>query len=107
MKLIELADHGPVIPVITLQRVADAEPMARALLDGGVQVLEMTLRTSVALQAIREITRALPEAIVGAGTLRSAADAHAAHAAGCRFGVSPGFSRELSRACARSSLAIN
>ena len=106
MKLIELADHGPVIPVITLQRVADAEPMARALLDGGVQVLEMTLRTSVALQAIREITRALPEAIVGAGTLRSAADAHAAHAAGCRFGVSPGFSRELSRACADIGLPL-
>ena len=96
---LDLAAHGPVIPVIVLQRVADGVPLARALLDGGVKVLEITMRTPVALQCMREIAQALPEAIVGAGTIRSAADAEAALAAGCRFGVSPGYSRDLGTAC--------
>ena len=96
---LELAAHGPVIPVIVLQRVADALPLARALLDGGVKVLEITLRTPVALQCMRAIAQALPEAIVGAGTIRSIDDAKAALAAGCRFGVSPGYSRDIGLAC--------
>ena len=94
-----LADHGPVIPVIVLQRVADAVPLAEALLAGGVKVLEVTLRTPQALACIEAIARAMPEAIVGAGTIRSAADAKAALDAGSRFAVSPGYTREVGAAC--------
>jgi 2-dehydro-3-deoxyphosphogluconate aldolase / (4S)-4-hydroxy-2-oxoglutarate aldolase len=96
---LELAAHGPVIPVIVLHDVAHAVPMAQALVAGGVRVLEVTLRTPVALASIEAIARAVPEAIVGAGTLRNAADARAALAAGSRFAVSPGYSSELAMAC--------
>jgi 2-dehydro-3-deoxyphosphogluconate aldolase/(4S)-4-hydroxy-2-oxoglutarate aldolase len=74
-------------------------PLARALVAGGVKVLEVTLRTPAALDCMRAITRDVPEAIVGAGTIRSVADAKAALAAGCRFGVSPGYSRDIGIAC--------
>ena len=99
MNALDLVPHGPVIPVIVLQRVADAVPLARALVAGGVKVLEITLRTPVALECMRAIAQTVPEAIVGAGTIRSADDARAALAAGCRFGVSPGYSRDVGRAC--------
>lgn len=99
MELSRLADAGPVIPVIVLRRRDDAVPLARALLAGGVRVLEITLRTPVALDGMRAIAEALPEAVVGAGTLRSAADVRAAVHAGCRFGVSPGYTREVAAAC--------
>ena len=89
MDTLELASHGPVIPVIVLQRVEDAVPLAQALVAGGVRVLEVTLRTPIALEAIARIAREVPQALVGAGTVRSAADAQAAAAAGCRFAVSP------------------
>jgi 2-dehydro-3-deoxyphosphogluconate aldolase/(4S)-4-hydroxy-2-oxoglutarate aldolase len=104
--LAELPRHGPVIPVIVIEELAHALPLARALLAGGVRVLEVTLRTPVALAAIEAIARALPEAIVGAGTLRSAADVRAARDAGCRFGVSPGYSRTLSAACREAGLPL-
>jgi 2-dehydro-3-deoxyphosphogluconate aldolase / (4S)-4-hydroxy-2-oxoglutarate aldolase len=99
MNPLDLASHGPVIPVIVLQRVADAVPLARALVAGGVKVLEITLRTPVALDCMRAIAQAVPEAIVGAGTIRSVDDAKAAFAAGCRFGVSPGYTRDIGQAC--------
>jgi 2-dehydro-3-deoxyphosphogluconate aldolase/(4S)-4-hydroxy-2-oxoglutarate aldolase len=99
MNPLDLVSHGPVIPVIVIQRVADAVPLARALVAGGVKVLEITLRTPVALQCMREIAQAVPEAIVGAGTIRSVQDAKAALAAGCRFGVSPGYARDIGVAC--------
>lgn len=99
LNTLSLAEHGPVIPVIVLQREADALPLARALLAGGVRVLEVTLRTAVALRCIEAIARELPEAIVGAGTLRSAADVRAAMDAGCRFGVSPGYTPAIGQAC--------
>jgi len=85
---LSLADHGPVIPVIVLQRLQHAVPMAEALLAGGVKVLEVALRTAVALRCIEAIAKAVPQAVLGAGTLRTAADARAAHDAGCVFGVS-------------------
>jgi 2-dehydro-3-deoxyphosphogluconate aldolase/(4S)-4-hydroxy-2-oxoglutarate aldolase len=94
-----LASHGPVIPVIVIERAELALPMARALLEGGVRVLEITLRTPAALAAIEAIARALPEAIVGAGTVRSAADARSAVAAGARFAVSPGCTPAVVDAC--------
>ena len=95
----DLAGHGPVIPVIVIHRLEDALPLARALLAGGVRVLELTLRTPVALRCMELIARDLPEAIIGAGTIRSPADAQAAKDAGCLFGVSPGYTPAVGRAC--------
>ena len=103
---LELVAHGPVIPVIVIQRLQDAVPMAQALLAGGVRVLEVTLRTPVALAAMREIVRAVPGAIVGAGTIRSVADAEAAKDAGCLFGVSPGYSTDIGHACRNMGLPL-
>ena len=96
---LELASFGPVIPVIVILRLQDAVPLAQALVDGGVRVLEVTLRSPVALAAIDAIARAVPGAIVGAGTLRSAADVRAAKDAGSRFGVSPGYTAAVGAAC--------
>jgi 2-dehydro-3-deoxyphosphogluconate aldolase / (4S)-4-hydroxy-2-oxoglutarate aldolase len=106
MNTLELASYGPVIPVIVLQRVDDAVPLARALVAGGVRVLEVTLRTPVALACIEAIARDVPEAIVGAGTLRGAADAKAARDAGSRFAVSPGYTAEVGAACRAVGLPL-
>ena len=103
---LELASHGPVIPVIVLQRVQDAVPLAQALVAGGVRVLEVTMRTPVALQCIEAIARAVPQAIVGAGTIRSAADARAAKSAGSAFGVSPGYTPDVGAACREAGLPL-
>jgi len=99
MNTLELASHGPVIPVIVINRLEDAVPLAQALVDGGVRVLEVTLRTGVALQCMEAIARSVPDAIVGAGTVRNAADAQAAKDAGCQFAVSPGYLHEVGVAC--------
>ncbi|MCM0610324.1 MAG: bifunctional 4-hydroxy-2-oxoglutarate aldolase/2-dehydro-3-deoxy-phosphogluconate aldolase [Ideonella sp. WA131b] len=101
-----LASHGPVIPVIVIQRLEQAVPLARALVEGGVKVLEVTLRTPVALAAIEAIARAVPEAVVGAGTLRLPADAQAARDAGSVFAVSPGYTAELGAACRAAGLPL-
>ncbi len=106
MNTLELAAYGPVIPVIVLQRVADAVPMARALVAGGVRVLEVTLRTPVGLACIEAIAREVPEAVVGAGTIRSAADARAARNAGSVFGVSPGYTVAVGAACREVGLPL-
>jgi len=106
MNTLELASHGPVIPVIVLNRLDDAVPMARALVDGGVRVLEVTLRTPIALQCIEAIARAVPDAIVGAGTIRSADDARAAKDAGCTFAVSPGYTSQIGAACREVGLPL-
>ncbi|MCC6854039.1 MAG: bifunctional 4-hydroxy-2-oxoglutarate aldolase/2-dehydro-3-deoxy-phosphogluconate aldolase [Comamonadaceae bacterium] len=103
---LELPEYGPVIPVIVIERLEQAVPLARALVAGGVRVLEVTLRSPVALACIEAIARAVPEAIVGAGTLRSAADLRAAAAAGSRFGVSPGYRPELSQAGRDAALPL-
>lgn len=103
---LELAAPGPVIPVIVLHDVAHAVPMAEALLAGGVKVLEVTLRTPAALACIEAIARAVPGAIVGAGTLRSEADVRAARAAGARFGVSPGYTPAVGAACRDAGLPL-
>jgi 2-dehydro-3-deoxyphosphogluconate aldolase/(4S)-4-hydroxy-2-oxoglutarate aldolase len=96
---IDLMQDAPVIPVIVLHDVAHAVPLARALLAGGIRMLEVTLRTTVALACIEAIARDVPEAVVGAGTVRSAADAQAAQLAGARFAVSPGYTHAVGRAC--------
>ena len=81
---------SPVMPVIVLEQVDDAVPLARALVAGGVRVLEVTMRTPVALDCVRAIRAAVPDAIVGVGTITNVADLEAARAAGAAFGVSPG-----------------
>jgi 2-dehydro-3-deoxyphosphogluconate aldolase / (4S)-4-hydroxy-2-oxoglutarate aldolase len=97
---------APVIPVIVLHDVAHAVPLARALLAGGIRMLEVTLRTPQALACMEAIARDVPEAIVGAGTVRSAADAQAAAMAGARFAVSPGYTHAVGRACRDLSLPL-
>ena len=99
MNTLTLASHGPVIPVIVIRRLEDAVPLARALVAGGVRVLEVTLRTPVAMACIEAIVKEVPDAIVGAGTVRSVADAQAAKAIGCRFAVSPGHASDIALAC--------
>jgi 2-dehydro-3-deoxyphosphogluconate aldolase/(4S)-4-hydroxy-2-oxoglutarate aldolase len=106
MNTLELCAYGPVIPVIVLQRVEDAVPLAQALVQGGVRVLEVTLRTPVALRCLEAIARAVPQAILGAGTVRSAADARAAQAAGACFAVSPGYTEAVWAACADLALPL-
>ena len=96
---LEVMHDAPVIPVIVLSEVAHAVPLARALVAGGIRMLEVTLRTPVALACIEAIAREVPEAVVGAGTVRSAADAQAAAMAGARFAVSPGYTAAVGRAC--------
>src|SRR5665647_2084050 len=88
---LQIMQDAPVLPVIVLHDVAHAVPLARALLAGGIHMLEVTLRTPQALVCIEEIARAVPEAVVGAGTVRSRSDAQAASLAGARFAVSPGY----------------
>ncbi len=95
----QVMQDAPVIPVIVLHDVAHAVPMARALLAGGIRMLEVTLRTPRALACMEAIARDVPEAIVGAGTVRSAADAQAASMAGAQFVVSPGYTHQVGKAC--------
>ena len=86
----ELLDVVPVLPVVVLNRLADAVPVARALVAGGLPAIELTLRTEVALDAIRAIADEVPEILVGAGTVLSPGQAKLAHDAGAQFLVSPG-----------------
>lgn len=87
--------RGPVIPVIVIDDLAHAEPLARALVAGGLTVLEVTLRTPVALEAVKRMRAAAPEAIVGVGTVLALDQLDAAAAAGARFAVSPGATDRL------------
>jgi 2-dehydro-3-deoxyphosphogluconate aldolase/(4S)-4-hydroxy-2-oxoglutarate aldolase len=91
----ELFRGTSVIPVVTIARAADAVPLAAALVEGGLRVIEVTLRTPEATAAIREIARRLPEAVVGAGTVLTGADVTRAAGAGARFLVSPGLTADL------------
>jgi 2-dehydro-3-deoxyphosphogluconate aldolase/(4S)-4-hydroxy-2-oxoglutarate aldolase len=96
---LQVMQDAPVIPVIVLNEIAHAVPLARALLAGGVRMLEVTLRTPQALACMEAIARNVPEAVLGAGTVRSAADARAAATAGARFAVSPGYTHKIGQAC--------
>jgi 2-dehydro-3-deoxyphosphogluconate aldolase/(4S)-4-hydroxy-2-oxoglutarate aldolase len=103
---LQVMKDAPVIPVIVLSRLEDAVPLARALVAGGIRMLEVTLRTPVALACIEAIAREVPEAVAGAGTVRSAADAQAAAMAGARFAVSPGYTRAVGKACRELELPL-
>jgi 2-dehydro-3-deoxyphosphogluconate aldolase/(4S)-4-hydroxy-2-oxoglutarate aldolase len=94
----EIVALAPVIPVITLTELAHAVPLARALSAGGLRVLEVTLRTPVALAAIEAMRREVPEAVIGVGTLTRPVDFAAADRVGAQFGVTPGLTPELAAA---------
>lgn len=96
---------APVVPVLVIDRTEDAAPLARALVAGGLPALEVTLRTPMALDAIRAMAE-VPGGVVGAGTLLSPADVKAAKAAGARFGVSPGATGRLLAACEDEGLPL-
>ena len=98
MNIREILGIAPVIPVLTLSDLAHAVPLAEALVGGGLRVLEITLRTPVAIGCLEAIRKALPDAIVGIGTLTRAVDFAAAGRAGAQFGVTPGLTPELAAA---------
>ena len=98
MHIREILRLAPVVPVLIIERLEHAVPLARALSAGGLCVLEVTMRTPVALAAIEAMRQAVPEAIVGVGTLTRPADFAAAASAGAQFGVSPGLTVELAQA---------
>ncbi len=93
-----------VVPVLTIEREADAVPLARALFEGGLRLIEVTLRTPAAPAAIAAIARQLPQVVVGAGTVQRPADVAQACAVGARFLVSPGMTAELAAAALATAL---
>jgi 2-dehydro-3-deoxyphosphogluconate aldolase/(4S)-4-hydroxy-2-oxoglutarate aldolase len=104
VEIAAIAALAPVIPVLTVERVVDAVPLARALVAGGLPVLEITFRTEAALEALGAIAREVPEAVVGAGTVLDEAQVRRAMAAGARFGVSPGCTPALAQAAKGAGL---
>lgn len=101
-----LFDGVRVIPVLTIERAATAVPLARALVAGGLRVIEVTLRTAVALDAVRAIAREMPKAVVGVGTITAPTDIEAAINAGARYLVSPGTPTEIADAFVRASVPV-
>lgn len=100
-----LCARAPVIPVLVIEDAATAPQLAAALVAGGLPVLEVTLRTPAALEAMRRMAD-VPGAIVGAGTVLTAADAQAAAAAGATFAVAPGATERLLEGCAEAGLPL-
>jgi 2-dehydro-3-deoxyphosphogluconate aldolase/(4S)-4-hydroxy-2-oxoglutarate aldolase len=106
MAIRSILSLAPVIPVLTIEKIEHAVPLARALSAGGLRVLEVTLRTSIALQAIEAMRTAVPDAVVGVGTLTNPADFIQASDAGAQFGVSPGLTETLANAAQRVSFPL-
>ncbi len=103
---LDVLNAGPVVPVIVIQKIEQAVPLAQALLAGGVKVLEVTLRSEVAVDAIRLISREVPGAIVGAGTVASPEDLEAVAEAGAVFAISPGLTPTLLDAANQGPIAL-
>ncbi len=97
---------SPVMPVMVIQDLENAVPLAKALVAGGIRVLEITLRTPIALDAIRAISQEVPEAIVGAGTILNPEQLQQAADAGAVFAISPGLTATLLAAAQKSSIAL-
>jgi 2-dehydro-3-deoxyphosphogluconate aldolase/(4S)-4-hydroxy-2-oxoglutarate aldolase len=104
MNLEQIIEATSVMPVMVIERLEDAVPLAGALVDGGIRVLEITLRTAIGLEAVRVIKQEVPGAIVGVGTISTPAQLDAAMAAGAEFGVSPGTTPTLLKAIVASQL---
>lgn len=98
------AFRSRVVPVVVLHDAAHAVPLAHALLEGGIDVIEITLRSDAALTAIEAVARAVPEMVVGAGSVTRAQDVRRVQAAGARFALSPGFTPVLLQAVADAAL---
>lgn len=98
MDALSLLQQSPVMPVIVINELDTAVDLARALVAGGIRSLEVTLRSDAALEAIRMIGAEVPDAIVGVGTVRNAAQLEAALKAGARFAISPGLTPDLAAA---------
>jgi 2-dehydro-3-deoxyphosphogluconate aldolase/(4S)-4-hydroxy-2-oxoglutarate aldolase len=103
-KLADLFRQATIIPVLTIDRLEDAVPLAKALVAGGVRTLEVTLRTPVAIEAAKAMIAGVPDAIVGIGTILNADDLARAKALGAVFGISPGATPELLKAAAADDL---
>jgi 2-dehydro-3-deoxyphosphogluconate aldolase / (4S)-4-hydroxy-2-oxoglutarate aldolase len=106
MSVLDLMRVGPVVPVIVIDDLAHAVPLARALVAGGIRVLEVTLRTPAGIRAIEAIARDVPDAIVGAGTISRPHEFGQCVAAGARFGVSPGLTPALLEAASGCALPL-
>lgn len=106
MTLLEIMRASPVIPVIAVDSIDQAVPLARALVAGGIRVLEVTLRTEHGIPAIRAMVEQVPDAIVGVGTLTQPEEFATARDAGAVFGVSPGLTPALVEAAKRSGLPL-
>jgi 2-dehydro-3-deoxyphosphogluconate aldolase / (4S)-4-hydroxy-2-oxoglutarate aldolase len=106
MNIREILALAPVIPVLTIENVEHAVPLGRALVAGGLPVLEVTLRTSACLPAIEAMRKALPQAVIGIGTLTRVADVQAATRAGAQFGVSPGLTPALAAAAPKAPFPL-
>ena len=104
MDIAAVAALAPVIPVLTIEKATDAVPLARALVKGGLPVLEITLRTRAAIDALKAITADVPDAVVGAGTVMNETQLDQALRAGARFGVSPGCAPALTSAIEKSGM---
>ena len=104
MDIAAIAAKAPVIPVLTIERAADAVPLARALVKGGLRVLEITLRTEAALEALRLIAAEVQGAVVGAGTVLNTGQLKQATQAGAQFVVSPGCTPALAQAVKASGM---
>jgi 2-dehydro-3-deoxyphosphogluconate aldolase/(4S)-4-hydroxy-2-oxoglutarate aldolase len=106
MSVIDILRLGPVMPVLVIDDISHAVPLARALVAGGIRVLEVTLRTPVALDAVRAMCAAVPDAVVGVGTITSPQDLADSKAAGAVFGVSPGLTASLLEAARQTGLPL-
>jgi 2-dehydro-3-deoxyphosphogluconate aldolase/(4S)-4-hydroxy-2-oxoglutarate aldolase len=102
----EVLRQGPVVQVMVIHKLEHAVPLANALLAGGIRVLEITLRTPVAVESIRAIRREVPDAIVGAGTVTRGEELDAVAAAGAAFAISPGLTAELLDAANRGPIPL-
>lgn len=105
-RMLDLLAHAPVMPIIWIHEADTAVPVAQALLEGGVSVFEVLMRTPVALDAISAMRREFPQATIGAGTLLGAADVRRAIDAGAQFGVSPGLAPDLAQAALSADFAL-
>ena len=102
----DLFAMGPIVPVLVIKNVEDALPIAEALLAANVKVLEVTLRTSAALEVIEKIAKELPEAIIGAGTVTNREQLQRSYDAGAKFAISPGLTKDLLQAGNEGKIAL-
>jgi 2-dehydro-3-deoxyphosphogluconate aldolase/(4S)-4-hydroxy-2-oxoglutarate aldolase len=106
MEVAAILRRAGFVPVVTIERADHAVPLAKALAEGGLGVIEVTLRTAAAIDALKAILREVPEALAGVGTVLSPDDLARAQAAGARFAFSPGFTPDLLRAAATPAEAM-